>query len=160
LTHRIRPSSLAGPRAATVAAALLLALAVGACGGSDDPGAEATASDSTSAQTQPSRPGDSGRTSAPAAEAESVSVTLSDFTISLDEDNFPAGAYELDIVNEGGSTHNVTVERDGTVTTATDGIDPGGSTTLAVTLETGEYVIYCSIANHRAMGMEITIAVT
>jgi hypothetical protein len=40
-----------------------------------------------------------------------VSVTLSDFTISLDEDNFPAGAYELDIVNEGGSTHNVTVER-------------------------------------------------
>jgi plastocyanin len=89
-----------------------------------------------------------------------VSVTLSDFTISLDEDNFPAGAYELDIVNEGGSTHNVTVERDGTVTTATDGIDPGGSTTLAVTLETGEYVIYCSIANHRAMGMEITIEVT
>jgi uncharacterized cupredoxin-like copper-binding protein len=52
------------------------------------------------------------------------------------------------------------VERDGTVTTATDGIDPGGSTTLAVTLETGEYVIYCSIANHRAMGMEITIEVT
>jgi uncharacterized cupredoxin-like copper-binding protein len=46
------------------------------------------------------------------------------------------------------------------VTTATDGIDPGGSTTLAVTLETGEYVIYCSIANHRAMGMEITIEVT
>ncbi|WP_422678133.1 hypothetical protein [Blastococcus brunescens] len=27
-------------------------------------------------------------------------------------------------------------------------------------LEPGEYVVYCSIANHRAMGMETTIRVS
>jgi plastocyanin len=29
-----------------------------------------------------------------------------------------------------------------------------------VTLEEGEYVFYCSVGNHRNMGMEVTVQVT
>jgi uncharacterized cupredoxin-like copper-binding protein len=52
------------------------------------------------------------------------------------------------------------VERDGEGVAASDAIGPGESTTLAVTLDPGQYVFYCSIGNHRTMGMEITVEVT
>jgi uncharacterized cupredoxin-like copper-binding protein len=41
-----------------------------------------------------------------------------------------------------------------------DKIGPGESTTLMVDLDAGEYVFYCSIDGHRAMGMEKTVTVT
>jgi uncharacterized cupredoxin-like copper-binding protein len=52
------------------------------------------------------------------------------------------------------------VERDGTDVASSDRIAPGQSTTVSVALEPGEYVFYCSIGNHRAMGMELTVTVT
>ena len=51
------------------------------------------------------------------------------------------------------------MEEDGTVKAATDNLAPGASTTLTVDLDAGEYVFYCSIGNHRAMGMELTVQV-
>lgn len=51
------------------------------------------------------------------------------------------------------------VERDGEDVAASDTIGPGESTTLTVTLDEGEYVFYCSIGNHRSMGMEVTVQV-
>ena len=39
-------------------------------------------------------------------------------------------------------------------------IGPGDSTTLTVDLEPGQYVFYCSVGNHRGMGMEVTVTVT
>jgi plastocyanin len=155
LTHRIGPSTPAGRRVATGAAALLLALTMSACGGSDDPGAgtpAATGSQQTGSGTAATTGGEQ--------QAESITVTEADFEINLDEDSFPAGAYEIEVVNEGDSTHNVVVERDGESIGQSDAVDPGQSTTFTVTLEPGEYVLFCSIANHRAMGMETTIEVT
>ena len=41
-----------------------------------------------------------------------------------------------------------------------DTVGPGKSTTLTVTLQSGDYVFYCSIGNHRTMGMETTVSVS
>jgi plastocyanin len=156
----------------TGAAAVLLALSVSACGGgSDDTGAQSTQT-SDSAAASSSQPADAGPTSAAASsgpqeaessgpqEAESITATEADFSIALDEDSLAAGAYEIQVANQGRATHDLVVERDGKDVAASDSIGPGESTTLTVTLEPGEYVFYCSIGNHRSMGMEITVQVT
>ncbi len=80
--------------------------------------------------------------------------------IELSEDSFSAGSYTIEVVNEGNATHDLVVERDGADVAATENIAPGQSATLTVTLEAGEYVFYCSVGNHRAMGMEVQVTVT
>jgi plastocyanin len=164
VNHRIHPVVATGRRAACAAAALLLALGPAACGGgSDDTDAEAEGTVATdSAQARSSSPGASAQTSSSAAEqqAGTITATEADFSITLDEDSLSAGTYEIQVVNEGGATHDLVVERDGEDVAATDAIDPGQTSTLTVTLEPGEYVFYCSVGNHRAMGMETTVVVT
>jgi plastocyanin len=150
--HRTRRTT-----ARAAGALLALALAVlTACG--DDAGAEADAT--TSASTPPPGSTAAGSPTEPETGAESITATAEDFSFALDEDSFAAGRYEITLVNEGGSTHDLVVERDGEDVAGTDAIAPGEQTTLSVDLEPGEYVFYCSIANHRAMGMEITVTVT
>jgi plastocyanin len=93
------------------------------------------------------------------AEARTVTATEGEMYIELSEDSFSPGSYTLEVVNEGNATHDLVVERDGADVAATETIAPGASATLTVTLEEGEYVFYCSIANHRAMGMATTVVV-
>ncbi|TQN42002.1 plastocyanin [Blastococcus colisei] len=162
------PRSARAVRGVLVAGLALVALT--ACGEDEPDGVgEEPAAGSTSAAATASA---SAATSVPASastaaepapaesESESVTVTAVDFELQVDEDSFSAGSYEVTLVNEGGSTHDLVIERDGEVVAAADGIDPGQSTTVTVTLEPGEYVFYCSIADHRAMGMETEIGIT
>jgi plastocyanin len=142
-------------------AALLLAAslaALSACGGSDE-GDGAAAPAATSSADSPGT-GDSGSPSAPAGESRQITATEADFSISLDSTELTAGDYEIEVVNDGGATHDLVVERDGEDVAASEDIAPGASGTVSVTLEPGEYVFYCSIGNHRAMGMEVTVTVT
>jgi plastocyanin len=151
---RVRTPRLA--RGVAVLAVTLAALT--ACGGSDDGATTAT----TSAATSSPEAGESaptGETSVP-AETESITATEADFSITLDRDDLTAGTYDIEVVNDGSATHDLVVERDGDDVAASDDIAPGASTTLSVTLQPGEYVFYCSIGNHRAMGMELTVTVT
>jgi len=143
------------PRLAGGVAALTLGLgALSACS-SDEPDA-AAASTSSAASSASEAP----VTSSAAGEAESITATEADFSISLDEDTLPAGSYTIDVVNDGSSTHDLVVERDGDDIAKSDRIGPGDTTSLTVDLEPGEYVFYCSIGNHRTMGMELTVQVT
>jgi plastocyanin len=71
-----------------------------------------------------------------------------------------AGEYEFEVTNDGDASHDLVIERDGEDVAATEALSPGGTETLAVTLEPGEYVFYCSVGSHRSMGMEITVTVT
>jgi len=107
-------------------------------------------------------PSDGGTASPPAAsgDAKPLTATEEDFSISLDQDDLAAGTYAIEVVNDGGATHDLVVEKDGDDIAKSETIGPGKSTTLAVTLEPGEYVFYCSIGNHREMGMEITVSVS
>ena len=93
------------------------------------------------------------------SEAEAITATEQDFSISLSEDHLKAGNYTITVVNNGSATHDLAVEEDGTTKATSDKIGPGQSTTLTVDLDAGQYVFYCSIGNHRAMGMELTVQV-
>jgi uncharacterized cupredoxin-like copper-binding protein len=143
-------SPLRTPPAARRPARALLALTVAlafltACGGG-------------SGNTEPGSTAGSGGTGAAAA-TETITATEADFSISLDEDSLAPGTYAIEVVNDGDATHDLVVERDGEDVAASDSIAPGESTTLTVELEAGDYVFYCSIGNHREMGMEIDVSV-
>jgi plastocyanin len=159
---RIDPRDRTSPRLARGVAVLGLGLgALTACGGdSDDGAAAATSSSSEAPSSSAATESSAAGSSSVAAEAEAVTATEADFTITLDEDTLAAGAYEITVVNNGRANHDLVVEQDGNDIAGTDAIAPGGSATLTVTLEPGEYVFYCSVGNHRAMGMELTVQVT
>lgn len=70
-------------------------------------------------------------------------------------DEVAAGEATFELVNEGTIVHNVVVEElgDELVVEA----EGGQTATGQVALEPGEYTYYCSIAGHRAAGMEGTL---
>jgi plastocyanin len=144
-----------------VAAALTVAVLTG-CGGSDsdsDTGAAATTSAAAEETTESSAP--AGETSeSEAAETQAIEVSSVDFAFEMEEDSFSPGTYEVTLTNEGGASHDLVVERDGEEVAASEVIGPGDTSTFEVTLEEGEYVFYCSVGNHRGMGMEVPVEVT
>ncbi|PRY48679.1 plastocyanin [Geodermatophilus tzadiensis] len=173
------------PRPTRRSAALVLALGLGLLSGcSDDGGTSADAatasshaegehsespSASASGEATPSSSAAGGSAApesaaptseaAPPVEAQTVTATEGEMFIELSQDSFSPGEVTIEVVNEGNATHDLVVERDGADVVASDSIGPGQSTTVTVTLEAGEYVFYCSIGNHRAMGMETTVTV-
>ena len=145
--------------------ALVLALGIGTLGAcSDDGGSESAATGSSSAETSESTSSSSApsTSSAPAAEEEAEAVTVSavDFDFELSEDSYSAGTYTFEVTNGGQMPHNFAVERDGETVGATDVLQPGGTETIEVTLEAGDYVFYCSVGQHRANGMEVPVTVS
>ena len=146
-------------------AALVFAAALGAltaCGGSDDGGGSASEPTTSSSAATSSAAEDTGSSSsAPVEEGGgSLTVTGIDFGFELDSTELAAGEYEVTLANEGGATHDLRIERDGEDVAESDLIPPGETTTFTATLEPGEYVFYCSVGNHRSMGMEVTVTVT
>jgi len=147
----------------------LIAVSLGllsACGGDDDDGGAAAASSSSSGPASPSS--SAASSSAPAASTGvpeqpaggTLAVTSVDFGYELPSTDLAAGDYTIDLTNGGNATHDLVVEKDGADVAATDTIGPGQTSSLTVTLEPGEYVFYCSVGNHRSMGMEVTVTVT
>jgi uncharacterized cupredoxin-like copper-binding protein len=130
-------------RLARGAAALAICAAfLTACGGNDSAGSQASAK--------------SGSSSA----GQALTATEADFSITLDKDKLTAGTYDIKVVNKGHATHDLVVAKDGKDIGQSDTVAPGNSTTLTVTLASGDYVLFCNIGNHRAMGMETTVSVS
>ena len=155
-----RPSTPRPVPRRTVLALALLTLT--ACAMDDDrSGATPTAAQPP---TSPAKTG-APESTAPAAspgptQAQTVTATEGEMYIRLSQEEFTAGSLTIEVTNEGSASHDLVVERDGNDVAGTDLIAPGGSATLTVELEPGEYVFYCSVANHRAMGMEVAVTVT
>jgi uncharacterized cupredoxin-like copper-binding protein len=132
-----------------VAAAGGLALALGlltACGGSSDAASPSSSTSSSSASA--------------VGQAQTLTVTEVGFDIKLESGDLPAGDYTITVRNEGDATHDLVVEQDGQDIAKSDTLGPGDSATFTVTLQPGRYVLYCSIGNHRAMGMETDVTVS
>ncbi|MGY2082212.1 cupredoxin domain-containing protein [Blastococcus sp. SYSU DS0539] len=164
MSRPTRSRSGAPLRMRRAAAALVLGgalAATAACGGGSEtadaaPTSTPTSTPSATSSAEPSAAAPSVSESA----VRTITATEEDFSISVDEETLPAGSYEIEVVNSGGASHDLVVERDGEDVAATEILSPGGSETLAVDLEPGTYVFYCSVGAHRSMGMEITIEVT
>jgi uncharacterized cupredoxin-like copper-binding protein len=127
-----------------VVSALVLVVALTACGGDDD-----TAS------------GSGG--SADAADAEStVEVLAEDISFPQDVYETEAGSIGFDYVNVGQIRHTLLIEDASgetlggfELTVNANGDEDQG----VIDLEAGSYVLYCDVAGHRAAGMVADLAV-
>jgi plastocyanin len=88
-----------------------------------------------------------------------VTVEEKEYEIGLSTGTFSPGTYTFEIVNLGRVAHNLHITGPGIVDAASDNMASRHSTTLTVTLEAGEYILFCASGEHRTEGMETFITV-
>jgi uncharacterized cupredoxin-like copper-binding protein len=98
-------------------------------------------------------------TTAPAA-PQKVDVSETEFKITLASSSFKAGKYEFDLKNDGKIGHDLVVKGPGVNDEKTPVIGGGKTATLAVTLKSGTYELYCSVPGHKQAGMDTKITVS
>ena len=101
---------------------------------------------------------------APAAAAKTfptrVQVTAKEFWYALSSRTVKAGPAVIEFVNFGEDPHDMRVQRvGGSKVYGTPVLQPGDYYDLSLTLRPGRYELWCSIANHRQLGMEATLLV-
>ena len=110
-----------------------------------------------------------------------ANATVSEFKITLDTAKLAAGSDSFSIKNAGAIAHEFVIVRtdlaadalpagaDGGVDeketgtthiTETEGITPGGTGSLTVSLPVGQYVVFCNLPGHYKGGMHAAFAVT
>ncbi len=122
-----------------------VALQLAACGGDDETTATATTS------------GGGAETGG----VETIEVAAApDNTIAFEQSTLeaPVGLSTFVLNNPAQIVHDFCVESDEFGLGCTDQIAEGSSD-VSITLEKGEYTFYCSVAGHRADGMEGTLTV-
>ena len=117
-----------------------ITLAATGCGGDDEGSAATTQSPATSAN------------------GTVINVDERDFTIELSTMELSPGTYTFVATNSGQTIHALEIEGQG-LEEETEDIAPGDSAELTVTLEAGEYELYCPVGNHKDMGMKLDITV-
>lgn len=154
-------SRTTGRRLASGAAGLCLTvLSLTACGGSTGASAGAATSSSVAAGTSDSAAAGVSSAASTVGQDGTLTAKEADFSIDLGTKTLKAGPYLVKVDNTGSATHDLVVEQNGAKIAGTSSIAPGQSASLSVTLKPGSYVFYCSVGNHRAMGMEVTVTVT
>ena len=98
-------------------------------------------------------------TPTPAATGTPVTVSETEFAITLSQTTFAPGTYTFTIKDDGAITHNLNIKGPGITDAASSNISAGGTATLTVTLQAGSYELWCSIGSHKANGMDMTITV-
>ena len=150
----------AGRRLARGAAGLsLTVLSLTACGGTSGNSAGAASPSSPAAVTSSSAAAGGSSAASTVGQDGTLTASEAEFSIDLGTQTLKAGPYLVKVDNEGNATHDLVVEQNGTKIAGTSSISPGESASLSVTLKPGSYVFYCSIGNHRAMGMETKVTV-
>jgi plastocyanin len=80
--------------------------------------------------------------------------TLSMIDNEFDPASLTVGAGDsVEVSNDGANPHNITIEG----TDIDEDVDPGGSTSVTIDAEPGEYTMFCEF--HRSGGMEGTVTV-
>lgn len=88
-----------------------------------------------------------------------VTVTETEFAITLSDSSLSPGVYTFEISNEGGTAHNFHISGPGVDDASSSSVSSGSTTSLTVTLEAGTYTVWCAIGGHRDQGMEATVEV-
>jgi plastocyanin len=133
-----------------IAAVLLAAFALSACGSSSDD--SSSSSSDTAATTSSSSSSGGGSTVAISADPSgALAYEQTDVTAK-------AGKDTLDFTNDSSTPHDVVIEGDSGEVGRTDVIQ-GDEATTEVDLKPGSYTFYCSVPGHREAGMEGTLTV-
>lgn len=126
--------------------AALPVLALSACSSGDGDPAVATATES-------------GATSN-AVNSTQIIVSENEFSINVPNPQLTPGTYTFVVENSGSVSHDLVIEGPGVESRRTPRIESGGSGELSVNLEPGSYTLWCSVGNHRELGMSTEITVS
>ena len=99
-------------------------------------------------------------TSASVAAAQGVTVTLSEWKVTLSRDTLKAGVVTFRVTNGGAMNHAFYVRGEG-VDKGTRDIAKGEAASLTVTLKPGTYDVFCPLAEgtHKMAGLSKTVVV-
>ena len=88
-----------------------------------------------------------------------VTAVETEFKIKLSKTKFSPGAYTFVAENKGNVTHALEITGPGLHDATTKLLGPGKSAKLNVTLKKGKYDVFCPVPGHKALGMNMNIAV-
>jgi plastocyanin len=89
-----------------------------------------------------------------------VQVVAREFSFVLSRQSIRAGKAIIELRNAGQDAHDLRLRRvGGTKVWAWPVTQSGAVADEQVTLRPGRYLLYCSVANHRALGMTATLVV-
>jgi uncharacterized cupredoxin-like copper-binding protein len=92
--------------------------------------------------------------------AGTVDVHLSEYAIKM-PDTLPAGPTTFVVHNDGNKTHSFRIEGPGlSDAILAKPVPPQETENLQVTLQPGEYKVYCPVGSHEVKGMKMTLKVT
>jgi plastocyanin len=91
--------------------------------------------------------------------AAMVEVHLSEYAIGMPQ-TLAAGPTTFVLHNDGGKSHSFKIEGPGVDEIVSKPVPPQGTGTLTVTLQPGDYKVYCPIGSHEVKGMTRKLVVT
>ncbi|MFL6263798.1 MAG: cupredoxin domain-containing protein [Thermoanaerobaculia bacterium] len=91
--------------------------------------------------------------------AATVDVHLSEYAIKMPE-TLPAGPTTFVVHNDGIKTHSFRIEGPGLSEILAKPVEPQMTESLQVTLQPGEYKVYCPVGSHENKGMKTALKVT
>ena len=87
-------------------------------------------------------------------------VSAAEFTLTLSRLSIRSGPAIVELVNYGEDDHDLALRRVGGARTYRIGlVHPGGTAELETRLRAGRFVLWCTLADHRARGMQATLRV-
>jgi len=90
-----------------------------------------------------------------------VQVVAKEYSFALSRTHVQAGRAVIELANFGQDPHDLRLQRVGARHIAGLGVvAPGTQADLSLKLAPGRYLLWCSVANHRALGMRATLVVS
>lgn len=137
----------------TLTAIALAALALSACGGSSNPMAETEPESPLTEETNPD-PSEALPNKGKGGEIDIKADPDGNLDYETGDLDVKAGTVQVNFNNPASLGHDVIIERDdGSVIGGTEVISEQ-QTALDVELDPGDYIYYCSVANHQSEGMQ------
>ncbi len=121
-----------------------------------------TTSPATTSAATPTTPATSSATAQagpPPSTGTPVAATEREFAITLSRTSFTPGTYTFTIKNIGTLKHDLVFDGPGLNDVGSSLLLPGSTGSLTVTLVAGTYDVFCGVPGHKAMGMDLHIAV-
>ena len=89
-----------------------------------------------------------------------LGVSATEYHLTLSRPAVKAGVVEIELENDGQDPHDLRVRRvGGTHVFSVPLVGPGQRRTIDIRLRPGRYRLWCSVANHAALGMQTVLRV-
>ncbi len=89
-----------------------------------------------------------------------LGVDATEFHLMLSRPSVRAGVVEIELQNSGQDPHDLRVRRiGGKHTFVVPLTQPGGHKSVSLNLKPGRYQLWCSLADHRSLGMQAVLRV-